>query len=113
MNDTIDTFEDESTDVDRLLWVALVATFVVGDAVTTVYGLRLAGVYESHPVSATVLSASGFVGIIAAKVVVFGIAFGMYRHADDRYKTAIPLSLTVVGSVIVGVNTAVIVFALL
>jgi hypothetical protein len=99
--------------VDTAAWSAALATFVIGDAVTTAFGLTLIGVVESHPVSASVLSVAGFGGMVAAKVAVTAVAFAFFRHADRRYRGAIPIALAEVGAAIVGVNVAVIAFVLL
>lgn len=101
----------ESPVADRLLWVAAVTTFVVGDAVTTAYGLGLVGVVESHPVSTMTLASTRFAGMVAAKAVVIGVAAAFFAHADRRFRTAIPTSLAIFGSIVVGVNVAVITVA--
>jgi len=107
------TLTHDTPTVGRFLWGAAIVFFCAGDAVTTGFGLTLAGVVESHPVSASVLSVGGIAGMVAAKVVVVTIAFAFYRHADPKFRSAIPLSLAMFGGVIVGVNVAVITHALL
>lgn len=108
MQDEPRPLRTESPSTDRVLWSAVFVAFVAGDAVTTSVGLRFAGVVESHPVSASVLLSAGVLGMVAAKVFVTAVAALLYTQADDRYRTAIPLSLAVFGVLIVVVNVAVI-----
>lgn len=110
MTNPIDALDDRSTDTDGWLWVASALTFVVGDVITTVVGLSLPGVTETHPVGSTIVD-FGPLLMVGMKAMVLAVAVGFYFTANTKYRTAIPASLTAVGALITGSNLAIILFA--
>lgn len=97
---------DERADAAVTAWLGVFVFFVVGDVVTTTFGLSV-GAYESHPVADTVLRTVGVAGMVAAKAFVVGVAWFLYRRAE-AYPTAVPLSLAAMGVGITAWNTAVV-----
>lgn len=96
---------------DRLsltLWAATVATFGVGDSLTTIYGLGLAGVSEGNAYAATILSAAGIPGLLVTKVAILALAFASSRVVPPRYRFAFPLGLTALGTFVTIWNLSII-----
>jgi hypothetical protein len=79
------------------LWLAVVLVFVVGDGVTTWYGLRRSGVSEGHPIARRVLNRAGLGGLLAAKAVVVIVAFVGGAWLPARWSWAPAAALLVVG----------------
>ena len=90
------------------LWGAAVATFGVGDILTTHYGLTLDGVNEDNPVAEAFLDAGGTEAMVTVKVVVFLAAFVAYHNVPEEYADGIPLGLALLGAWVVWHNTAII-----
>lgn len=98
-------------EVERASWALAAAFFGVGDVVTTTLGLVAFGVVEGNPTAAMVLDHAGLFGMVAAKVVVVAILFGIYAVSPRDIRFAVPVTLATVGTVIVGWNIAVIAVA--
>lgn len=95
-------------DTELSMWYAAVATFGVGDILTTRAGLQLANVQENHPVSQEVLGVGGTEGMVAVKVALFLGAYLAWRHSPEEYRIGIPLGLALLGTLVVTNNAAVI-----
>lgn len=94
------------------LWGLALATYGVGDLVTTGLGLKLPEVNESHPVSEAIIDSAGMGGMVGTKMLVLtGFAAG-YSIAPEEFRVGIPLGLSLIGSVIVLNNGAVIASAM-
>jgi len=87
-------------------WGVALVVFVAGDILTTTYGLQV-GVSESNPVPAMVMDAVGALpAMVGLKLLAVGILWAVYRRLDERYwPETIPMTLTAVGGVAVGINT--------
>lgn len=91
------------------IWLGAVATFGVGDVLTTMKGLEMTGVEEAHPLSEVVLGVGGPTGMILMKALVFAGAFYAYENvAPKDWRVGIPIGLTVLGTLIVMNNLLVI-----
>lgn len=77
----------------RLLWGAVLLV-MVGDLVSTVYGLRQ-GFAEGNPVVATVLAAHGTAGLVALKGVALAWACGIWYGFRRRYGVAALVGLLI------------------
>jgi hypothetical protein len=94
--------------VDEQLWLSSIATYGIGDVVTTYTGLNMEGVSESHPVADQVLQETGVGGMIGMKIVTL-TGFGLlYGAAPDDWKVGVPTGLTTLGTLIVLNNVRVI-----
>jgi len=98
---TVDRLRDPSP-----LWVLVVGLFVVGDLVTTVVGLDLVGIHESHPVGEAF--ASDPVLMLALKVGVALLAYGFSLRSPERLAWAFPTVLVLLGAALTGWNLVVI-----
>lgn len=78
---------------ERALWV-LVAVALVGDLLTTYYGLKI-GLTESNPVARAAMQQFGFAAMGALKL--FAIAVGLLcrQLLPDRYVLLVPVGLAV------------------
>lgn len=86
----------------RTLWVVgLVA--VLGDLVTTVYGLEI-GLREKNPVVAGILVAYGVPGLVALKLVAISWVVVIWRVLSRRYGVAALAGLALPQSVAAGLN---------
>lgn len=82
---------------ERILWVAAVALYGIGDTVTTAVGLRTAGAREVGPVAGPALEAAGIVGLVGLKGGFVGACAGLWWAANTPGRVAIPLALAVAG----------------
>lgn len=111
---TVDVFDlraDTGPPLHLYAWVWGVLTFGVGDLVTTGVAIAKYGAVESNPLPAMVLDAwgsSGFVALVALKLVAFGVCYAVYRSGPPLYRTGVPLGLAVLGTVIVAWNLGII-----
>lgn len=75
--------------------------FVAGDVITTYAGLyHQHGVVEASYVPSMVLSAYGFGGLIALKLLLVAFAILMYRVSGRPYNVGIPLGIMFWGFII-------------
>lgn len=81
----------EVTRTERLLWV-LVAVGLVGDLLTTYYGLRL-GLTESNPVARTAIRQFGFGAMVGLKLGAVGVGLGCRRLLSGRHVLLVPAGL--------------------
>lgn len=97
---------------ERRYWLLAVLFYGVGDTVTTLIGLSLGGVAEAGPIADPAMEAFGAAGLLAIKIVIFaGFGF-IWSLLEPPTRVAVPLALAIVGGVVSGWNTVVIVSAL-
>lgn len=96
------------TDCDwaTALWALLIAV-VVGDVVTTAYGLHI-GLRERNPFVAGLLAEYGAAGMIALKLVAVAWVAVVWRFCGRKYGYAALLGATLPQAVAVGINAVVI-----
>lgn len=90
------------------LWLAALATFGVGDLLTTGVGLTHPRIVEAGPVPELVLRQHGFAGLIALKALVFGALFVLWTRLPGPHRVGVPLAIALVGVVVVVWNGLVI-----
>lgn len=98
-------------ETERQTWALAAAMFGVGDVATTTLGLIAFDVVEGNPAAGLILSEAGLVGMVVAKVAVVAILLGIYVESPRDIRFAIPVTLAIMGTVIVGWNIAVITVA--
>lgn len=94
---------------ERLLW-ALVAVALVGDLLTTYYGLRL-GLTESNPVARSAIQQFGFGAMVGLKLGAVGVGLGCRRLLTGRHVLLVPAGLAVPWLVAAVVNLSLYVMA--
>lgn len=98
--------------IGRAVWVLAALAFIVGDTASTAFGLHV-GLVEAHPVAASILTAGGYHGMLAAKTAVYTVAYvGTSMLPPTRYKIAVPASLLLIGVAITAYNLHLIAVAL-
>ena len=78
---------------ERLLW-AVVAVALVGDLLTTYYGLRM-GLTESNPVARTAMERFGFLAMVGLKLFAVGVGLCCRRLLPARHAILVPAGLAV------------------
>ncbi|WP_158056817.1 DUF5658 family protein [Halorussus halophilus] len=78
---------------ERALW-ALVAVALVGDLVTTYYGLKV-GLTESNPVARAAMHQFGFAAMGALKLFAIGVGLLCRQLLPERYVLLVPAGLAV------------------
>lgn len=78
---------------ERALWV-LVGVGLVGDLLTTYYGLQL-GLSESNPVARTAIEQFGFAALVGLKLFAVAVGLGCRRLLPGRYTALVPAGLAV------------------
>ena len=91
----------------RALWGVALASFVVGDAVTTLAGVSAAGVVETGPVVGPLLRQHGLWVIPLLKLGTVAAGYVAWRLVPSPYAAGIPLGLALVGAVATGWNLSV------
>ncbi|AKU06340.1 MULTISPECIES: DUF5658 family protein [Haloferax] len=96
--------------LDAILWGAAALAYGLGDYVTTVLGVRMAGVQEGNPVVRLISGGDPGPGSFAVlKLVSVALFFATYwvlRPAVARL--AVPISLTLLGAVVTVRNVRII-----
>lgn len=92
---------DTATD-DRVawLWTGAVATFVVGDLLTTALGVSTGLTTEAHPVAAAMVSRFGLGSLVVVKVAVLTSLYSVWRRVPHTPETAVPAVLLAFGAAI-------------
>lgn len=85
---------------ERLLWIAAVGLYGVGDAVTTVLGLSSGGVAEAGPIAKPLVEAHGRIALVGIKLVVFPAFYLVWRALETPGRVAVPFALALVGGVV-------------
>lgn len=96
--------------IERPAWAVALATWVIGDLITTGIGLSL-GAVEANPVAAGAITAIGLwilVPIQLLALTVFASAWWTLRIRGVEARVGIPIALSIVGVAIVANNLAVI-----
>ncbi|WP_238392224.1 DUF5658 family protein [Halorussus amylolyticus] len=88
--------------VERALWV-LVAVGLVGDLLTTYYGLRL-GLTESNPVARAAMGQFGFAAMVALKLFAVGVGVACRQLLSERHGPLVPAGLAVPWLAATGIN---------
>ncbi|MFB6073758.1 MAG: hypothetical protein ABEJ89_01955 [Haloarculaceae archaeon] len=95
----------------RVLWLAVLLTFVLGDLATTALGLGVSGVTEASPVAAGLIGMHGVAGLAGLKCLVVAGAFACWSVVPRPHRDGIPLGLTAVGAVATAWNLLVVAVA--
>lgn len=106
-----------SVDVHRLdalqLWLLAGFFFGFSDVVTTLIGLRMAGVYELHPLAGGLLQYPSFAAMIVPKSIVFGICYMLWKWTPRPHCLGVPLGLMTVGVLVTTWNLHILLRAIL
>lgn len=102
-------------DTEYALWVLAIAFYGVGDLVSTIVGLWL-GATEGNPLPAALVDAApGLVGAAVVLTVWKALVLAGFvliaRRLRPTYRIIVPVTLAVLGVVVVAWNTAVLVAA--
>lgn len=100
--------EDASSASRRWLWVVALVCYGLGDAATTAVGLQYGSVAEVGPLAAALIGRHSLGGLVALKLVTFGVAYAVWHVLRTPSRDAIPLALAVVGVAVTLWNLAVI-----
>jgi len=87
---------------ERVLWV-LVGVALVGDLLTTYYGLKI-GLTESNPVARAAIEQFGFSAMIALKLFAVGVGVCCRQLLPERHGLLVPAGLAVPWMAAVVVN---------
>lgn len=98
-------------DNERLLWVAAIVLYGVGDAITTGIGLSATGATEIGPVVAPLVDRHGPATLVGVKAAIFALFYVAWRALWTPARVAVPLALTVVGGAVTAWNAAMIALA--
>lgn len=95
---------------ESTLWLVSWLSWGVGDLGTTLLGLSL-GAVELSPVGASIIASSGLSALVSIKLVslsLFGVVYGAVRLLDRRAALGVPIGLSLLGTIVVSINTAVV-----
>jgi hypothetical protein len=87
---------------ERALWV-LVGVALVGDLLTTYYGLKI-GLTESNPVARAAIEQFGFSAMVALKLFAVGVGVCCRQLLPERHGLLVPAGLAVPWMAAVVVN---------
>ena len=87
---------------ERTLW-AIVAVALVGDLLTTYYGLKV-GLTESNPVARAAMQQFGFAAMGALKLFAIGVGLLCRQLLPERYVLLVPAGLAVPWLAAVAIN---------
>ncbi|QKY20597.1 hypothetical protein B4589_009485 [Halolamina sp. CBA1230] len=94
--------------LERPAWLAVLATFVVGDVLTTAAGLQL-GAVEKSPVALALFHALGVVpAMLILKAATLAVLGSIWAVAPEEFRIAVPASLAVWGAAVAARNTYVV-----
>lgn len=91
-------------DNQLILWVFAILFYGLGDAVTTLLGLRGDGAAEAGPVALYAVEYGGVPGFLGVKLVFIGSCFVVWYLVRTPGRVAIPLALAVVGVAVTAWN---------
>ena len=94
--------------VEWVLWLAALALYGVGDAVTTVRGLEAPGVDEAGVLARPLIDAAGTVAFLGLKAIVLSAFFLSWLVFPAPERVAIPLAVAVTGGWVTAWNVYVI-----
>jgi hypothetical protein len=95
----------------RQLWLLAILTYVVGDVVTTVLGLRYTSLQETGPIPRYLLARFGGWVLAGLKLGGLGLFVGIWRLLPRPASQGVPLGLALVGCAVTLWNVAVITLA--
>jgi len=87
---------------ERTLWI-LVGIALVGDLLTTYYGLKI-GLTESNPVARAAIEQFGFSAMVALKLFAVGVGICCRQLLPERHGLLVPAGLAVPWTAAVVVN---------
>ncbi len=93
---------------ERLLWIAAILFYGVGDTVTTFWGLSLGGIEEAGPIAGPLIDEYGRIALIGVKAAVFPLFYIVWRILRTPGRVAVPFALALVGLVVTVWNLLVI-----
>lgn len=96
---------------ERPLWVAAVTLYGVGDTVTTLWGLSIAGVAEAGPLARPLMDSYGTTAFLALKILTLVAFFAVWAVLRTPGRVAIPLALALTGGAVTVWNLVVILSA--
>lgn len=97
----LETPSVELSGVDQAdLWIAGILCFGVGDLLTTVAGLQVAGVIEGNAVPALLVERYGVGALFGLKLIGLGACYVLWRVSPRPYNLGIPLGLALLGAVV-------------
>jgi len=85
------------------------ATYVLGDVITTYVGINILGLHEANPAVNDMLSKITIEHMMLMKSIVILVAFVFWLSMSDKRKNVIPLSILCVGIALILWNTYMIV----
>ncbi|ELZ95136.1 hypothetical protein C440_08667 [Haloferax mucosum ATCC BAA-1512] len=96
--------------LDAILWSAATLAYGLGDYVTTVLGVRMAGVQEGNPIVRLISGGDPGPGSFAVlKVVSVALFFATYWVLKPTLaRLAVPAALTLLGAVVTARNVQII-----
>ena len=87
------------------LWVLAVASYGLGDVLTTVIGLSTGHLVEASPFVIPMIERHGFAALVGLKMLVFSITGAFWWATPYPHSIGVPLGLSIVGVLITGWNT--------
>lgn len=93
---------------DRLLWVAAILLYGIGDTATTFWGLSTGGVAEVGPIASPLIETYGWGALVGIKVVVFAVFYLVWWLLRTPGRVAVPFALALVGALVTAWNAFVI-----
>lgn len=91
--------------IDELVWLGAVATYGLGDVLTTALFLSMEMNHESHPVVASAIGDLGLWILLPWKLAVLAAFVALYRFSPEDVRIGVPVGLLLLGSLIVAWNT--------
>lgn len=82
----------------RILWALAIAFYGVGDAVTTLIGIRTEDIAEVGPIALVAMDIAGDAGFLVMKALFIGACFTVWYVLDTPGRVAIPMALIVAGA---------------
>ena len=89
------------------LWGTTLLFYVLGDLITTVYGLQTGGVAEVGPVVAPIVAHFGLWTLYPMKFLSLVLAYMLWRLVPAPIDVGVPLGLTALGLLVTGWNIGV------
>lgn len=96
---------DHRVEQTGLLWLAAILFFGVGDLVTTTVGLTAGTATEVGPVVSMVVDRYGLAAVVGVKTGALLLGALLWRLTPDPYDVGVPAGLALVGVVVTGWNT--------
>lgn len=81
----------------RALWLLAILFYGIGDTVTTRIGWSAEHTAEAGPIALPLIETAGIGGLVALKLVFFGLCYLAWYLVESPGRVAIPLALAVAG----------------